>query len=308
MKRGIRHIIYIIMCGVLLSACQPKVPKEYIQPDDMEDILYDYFVSQGVAMADRDNPSVSDYKKELYFDAVLKKHDVSRADFDSSLVYYYTRADRFIKICKNLQERLGEDALTFGASASEVERFSELAMTGDTANIWNAERSRLMVPYAPYNHLQFRIKADTAFHKGDSFMLTFNSDFIYQSGSKDAVAYLAVRFANDSVASFNTHFSASGPTQLRVPSSDEKVKELTGFIYLGHGFEVTSNLQMLILSRIQLIRFHKSKEDKEKKEAPQVKSRADSLSALPDSLRPRHHRLGERPMPMQNDREAVIVK
>ena len=239
---------------------------------------------------------------------MLKKHDVSRADFDSSLVYYYTRADRFIKICKNLQERLGEDALTFGASASEVERFSELAMTGDTANIWNAERSRLMVPYAPYNHLQFRIKADTAFHKGDSFMLTFNSDFIYQSGSKDAVAYLAVRFANDSVASVNTHFSASGPTQLRVPSSDEKVKELTGFIYLGHGFEVTSNLQMLILSRIQLIRFHKPKEDKERKEAPQVKSRADSLSSLPDSLRPRHHRLGERPMPMQNDREAVIVK
>ena len=35
-----RHHIVILFL-VLLAACSPKVPKEYIQPDDMEDILYD---------------------------------------------------------------------------------------------------------------------------------------------------------------------------------------------------------------------------------------------------------------------------
>ena len=300
MKQGCRYIINIIMCVVLLSACKPQVPKEYIQPDDMEDILYDYFVSQGVAMIDPQTQGGSDFKREAFFESVLRKHDVTRADFDSSLVYYYTRADRFIKICKNVQDRLGEDALGYGASASEVERFQEVALTGDTANIWNAERSKLMMPYAPENHLQFKVPTDTAFRKGDSFMLSFNSDFIYLSGSRDAVAYLAVRYANDSIVSVNSHFSSNGNTQIRLDGADLNVKDVSGFIYLGRGYEVTSNLQLLILSRIQLIRFHKKEASKDEKKDASAGQKPDSAAVIPDSLRPQRHRLGERPVPVQN--------
>ncbi len=82
-----RHIVYLFLL-VLLSACTPRVPKEYIQPDDMEDILYDYFVSQGIARdrGDEGGDRVIDYHRELYFEAVLKKYDITRAEFDSSLV------------------------------------------------------------------------------------------------------------------------------------------------------------------------------------------------------------------------------
>jgi len=294
MKRTATHIIYITCSVMLLAACQPTVPKEYIQPDDMEDILYDYFVSQGIVQQETNGLPSSDYKKELYFNALLKKHEVSRADFDSSLVYYYTRADRFIKILKNVQERLGDDAMEYGASASEVASFAVSSLSGDTANIWNNVRSKMMIPYAPYNRLQFSVKADTAFRQGDSFMLTFNSEFLYQGGSKDAVAYMAVRYANDSVATVNTHFSINGVTQLRSGSSQDAVKEVCGFIYLGQGYETTSSLRLLIISDIQLIRFHKQKEEQKE---PETVSNTDSMRGVTDSLRPQHHRLGERPMP-----------
>lgn len=306
MKRAAIHIIYITCSLLLLAACRPTVPKEYIQPDDMEDILYDYFISQGIAQGDANGMQSADYKRELYLDALLKKHEVSRADFDSSLVYYYTRADRFIKILKNVQERLGEDAMELGTSASEVERFTVSALTGDTANIWNGVRSLVMIPYAPYNHLQFSVKADTAFRQGDSFMLSFYSDFLYQGGSKDACAYMAVKYANDSVVTTTTHFSVSGRTQLRTSSCDKKVKEVCGFIYLGQGFESTTNLRMLLLSEIQLIRFHKQK-DEEKEESIPV-SRDDSLQRLPDSLRPKHHRLGERPLQVSGKEPEPLLK
>ena len=294
-----RHIVYMMLL-VLLSACTPKVPKEYIQPDEMEDILYDYFVSQSIAREDglETTGEELDYKRELYFEAVLKKYDLTRADFDSSLVYYYTRSDRFLKVWKAVQERLGEAALQYGASASEVETFTANMLTGDTANIWNGAISQVLVPYAPYNHLQYTIQADTAFRKGDSFMLTWNSDFLYQSGSKDAVAYMAVKYDNDSIVSQTTHFSTTGRSQLRIQACDVPVKEISGFIYLGQGYETTSNLRLLVVSNIQLIRFHKQ-ENAVKEPAPQ-KSVADSLSELPDSLRPRHHRLGERPMHVPN--------
>ena len=290
------HIAFLLL--VLLSACTPKVPKEYIQPDDMEDILYDYFVSQGIAKEEGlDN---SDYKRELYFEAVLKKYNLTRADFDTSLVYYYTRSDRFVKVWKNVQERLGEAAIEYGASAGEVETFTTSTLTGDTANIWNGVISQVLVPYAPYNRLQYYLKADTAFRKGDSFMLTWNSNFLYQSGSKDAVAYMAVKYKNDSIVSSVTHFSVDGRSQLRIEGCDEPVKEISGFIYLGQGFEKTTNMRMLILSNIQLIRFHKNEQkEKEKEDAEPLKSDVDSLSQVPDSLRPRHHRLGERPNHIQ---------
>ena len=293
-----RHHMVFALLLVLLSACTPKVPKEYIQPDDMEDILYDYLLSQGIAkdedVANQEGSSrVVDYRRELYFEAVLKKYDVTRAEFDSSLVYYYTRSDRFLKIWKNVQERLGEAAMEYGASAGEVETFTASTLTGDTANIWNGVSSQVLVPYAPYNRLQYHVKADTAFRKGDSFMLAWNSNFLYQSGSKDAVAYMAIRYKNDSIATTVTHFSVDGHSQLRMSGCDENVKEIKGFIYLGQGYESTSTMKMLIISDIQLIRFHKQ-EEVEKAPEPQ-KSAADSLSQIPDSLRPRHHRLGERP-------------
>ncbi len=291
-----RHILFVFLL-VLLSACTPKVPGEYIQPGDMEDILYDYFVSQGMAREEDDGGRVMDYRRELYFDAVLKKYDVTRAEFDSSLVYYYTRADRFVKIWKNVQDRLGEAAIDYGASAGEVETFTARSLTGDTANIWNGVFSQALVPYAPYNRLQYSIQADTAFRKGDSFMLTWYSNFLYQSGSKDAVAYMAIRYKNDSIASQTVHFSTDGFSQLRMDGCDEPVKEVKGFVYLGQGYESTSAMRMLILSNIQLIRFHK-KADVVKEPEP-MKSEADSLSQVPDSLRPRHHRLGERPNNIQ---------
>ena len=292
-----RHHIVILFL-VLLAACSPKVPQEYIQPDDMEDILYDYFLSQGIAK-DEDLVNIDgssralEYRRELYFDAVLNKYGLTRADFDSSLVYYYTRSDRFLKIWKNVQERLGDAAIEYGASAGEVETFTASTLTGDTANIWNNVSSQLFIPYAPYNRMQYQVVADTAFRKGDSFMLTWNSSFLYQSGSKDAVAYMAIRYKNDSIASVVTHFSVDGRTQLRMSGCDEPVKEIKGFIYLGQGYEPNSTMRMLIISDIQLIRFHKpEKEDKDPE--PQT-SVTDSLSQVPDSLRPKHHRLGERP-------------
>ena len=289
-----RHIVFGFLL-VLLSACTPKVPGEYIQPDDMEDILYDYVVSQGSAKEeDMENTSrVMDYRRKLYFEAVLKKYNLTQEEFDSSLVYYYTRSDRFVKIWKNVQERLGEAAMEYGASAGEVETYTTSTLTGDTANIWNGVISQLLIPYAPHNRLQYHLQADTAFRKGDSFMLAWNSNFLYESGSKDAVAYMAVKYKNDSIVSTVTHFSVDGRTQIRIDGCDEPVKEISGFIYLGKGYDPTSTMRMLIVTDIQLIRFHKQKNVPQEPE-PQ-KSEADSLSQVPDSLRPRHHRLGERP-------------
>lgn len=281
----------------MLVACKPGVPKEVIQPSDMEDILYDYYVSQGIVAIPGPRKDDENYQRDLYFNAVLKKHGVTRSDFDSSLVYYYTRADRFVGIYRNVQERLSHDALELGASEGEVERFTTQSLSGDTANVWEGNRYVMLIPYAPYNCMQFTQKADTSYHKGDSFMLAFKSDFLYQGGSKDALAYLALKYENDSIASQTVHFSVSGNTQLRINACDLKVKEVMGYFYLGQGYEKNADLKMLFMTDIQLVRFHNQKKDEKNSEAKADSSsvKTDSIRMIPDSVRRKQmHKFGVR--------------
>lgn len=295
MRGKIIHIIYIGIVLILLSACKPGVPGEYIQPDDMEDILYDYYVSQGIASVPGVNAGDEDYKRDLYFNAVLKKHHVTRADFDSSLVYYYTRADHFVDICRNVQDRLSQDALDLGASEGEVERYTTQSLTGDTANVWEGSRNIMLIPYAPYNRLQFVQKADTSYHKGDQYMLAFRSNYLYQSGSKDAIVYLALKYENDSIVSKVTHFSVSGDTQLRFDACDLKVKEVMGYFYLGDDKEQNANLRLLFLTDIHFIRFHKQETDKTMKPANEA-IKTDTAKVIPDSVRKmQRHQFGVKP-------------
>ena len=67
-----------------------------------------------------------------------------KAEFDSSLVYYYKRADRFVDIYTKVSERLEEQALLLGATEGEIGKYASLNATGDTANIW-AERTALPI-------------------------------------------------------------------------------------------------------------------------------------------------------------------
>ena len=113
--------------------------------------------------------------------------------------------------------------------------------------------------------MQFVQKADTSFRKGDSFMLSFKSDFLYQGGNKDALLYLAVKYTNDSIVAQATHFSVSGINQLRINPVDLMPKEIMGYFYLGQGYEKSSDLRLLSISDIQLIRFHKKKKKELKK-------------------------------------------
>ena len=169
MNKRLSHIVMVTTMMVSIVSCKPGVPKEVIQPDDMEEILYDYYVSQGIASIPGPQGGSEDYRRDLYFNSVLNKYGVTRAEFDSALVYYYTRADRFVDIYKNVQERMSEEALNLGATEGEVERFTTIqSLSGDTASIWEGMRSARLIPQAPYNKLQFVQKADTSYRKGDS--------------------------------------------------------------------------------------------------------------------------------------------
>ena len=266
------YIAMLLLSAFVAVACTPSVPSDVIQPDEMEDILYDYYISQAMA-GQALNQKDASYDRYVYFSAVLQKHGVTEADFDSSLVYYYSNAKRLHGIYSSLSERIGNEAMGLGASVSEFNKYSSHSESGDTANIWQDATSLLLTPYAPSNKFTFSIKADSTYKVGDSFLVNFMSDFIYQAGTKDAVVYVAVRYDNDSVSTHVTHIGVSGVSRLRIPANDEsKVSNIDGFVYLNRGSDDSRTLKLLFISQMQFVRFHK-------KEMPKAVQAKDSVAA-----------------------------
>lgn len=295
----------ILTVLLLLGSCKPQVPGRYIQPGDMEDLLYDYHLAQGAAVIDED--MTSDYKRRLYFLAVLEKHGVTEAEFDSSMVYYYSHADRMAKIYHNLEERMEAAAQKIGANGGmRVETFGT---SGDTANVWNGPRSKVLMARPLNNRLDFKITADTSYHANDMLQLYFMSSFLYQEGTKDAVALIAVKYDGDTIVSRYQRVLSSGETRLTINErNDRKIKEISGFIYLGRGSGDSKTLKLMVVDKMQLVRFHQKTASDEKKDgaaasAAVVKKdslRADTLRA--DSLKTAPRTIDRKDIkPMQDD-------
>ncbi len=279
-----RYSLVIVFIAVLsMMGCKPTVPSEYIQPGDLEDILYDYHVAQAMADEKRSrNSEEHGYNRNVYFQSVLKKYGISEAEFDSSLVYYYSHADRLKSIYQRVKERLNDEAKALGASVGDINKYSAYSATGDTANVWQNETDVLLTPHPTSNRYDIYVKADTSYYKGDTFMFQFMSDFIYQSGSRDAIVCLVAKYENDSTTQTISHISVAGQSQVRIPQNQEgTLKELRGFIYLGNNDRNAEVRKMLFISQIQLIRFHSKTISNESKN-PEG-HQADSLSRAGDA-------------------------
>ncbi len=286
----------LVAAIALLSSCKPFVPPEYIQPDDMEDLIYDYHLAQGIASQQDGN---QDYNRELTFELVLKKHGLTQAQFDSSLVYYYTRADRFQEIYKHVQERLDTEAEKYGAATNDV-RITANSLSGDTTDVWKGNRALMLINDRPYHLYQFSQKADTSYRAGDSFMMSLNSTWLMQQGNRQASIYLAITYENDSTVKQYSTISISGPTTLRVPYCKERVKEIKGFMMCGMrpNNDNSSNLCLLFMNDIQLIRFRNKLSDTpaELHQPAETMASPKDEPAQFDTLRKPMRQMGNRPL------------
>lgn len=278
MNRHSHIATLVVVVGWMLFGCKPTTPSQYIQPDEIEDILVDYHMAKAMAQVEGNYDDL-DYRQSLYFEGVLQKHGVTRAEFDSSMVYYYTRADRFAPIYNRVAERLQEQATILGDTEGEIGRFASLKADGDTANIWHQNSHIMMIPTPPYHRVDFLVEGDSLFKAGDTFLVQFMADYMYQSGTKDGLLYVAITYP-DTVVVRQSRFTYSGLIQLKMDSRIGKCpKSVSGFFYLGGNDDKSTILRLLFVNNIQLIRFHK-------KDESATINQEDSISASETAQRP----------------------
>jgi hypothetical protein len=187
----------------------------------------------------------------------MKKYDVSEEKFDRSLQYYMRHTEKLHDIYVDLTKRLENEARSQGASEGELAQYGNITSKGDTTDIWRGKRSLVLSPYAPVDRETFEIKADTAFHKGDRLLMSFDSQFIIQDGMRDAIIMMVVTYTNDSIITQYQHITSDSRNSLTIDTSDSlRIKNIRGYFLMLKGQQPSSTFKMLIINNIQLVRMH----------------------------------------------------
>jgi hypothetical protein len=115
------RIFALFVICIVLYACKPGIPKDVLQPDKMEKVLFDIHVVDGY-ISTLQKPDTAKIVASSYYSGIYKKFEIDSATFEKSKNYYFTRPDLLDQIYKNLMkqfekekkkddQRLAEEAL-----------------------------------------------------------------------------------------------------------------------------------------------------------------------------------------------------
>lgn len=261
----------LLLLGIMftLSSCKSRVPDGIISRGTMTDLLYDYHVAQALAASSSDSV---DFKTRLYTAAVFEKYGVSEKEFDRSMAYYYRHAEDLYKIYEKINKRFGE------STSSTLKGMGTFTADGDTANIWKGNMCYFLSA-AGNNRMEYSFAADTLLHAKDHLAWNFSTQWIYHNGAKNAVAVLAIEYANDSVATTVKTIFSTGEQHVEAYIGNIKPRKVTCMIYQVSAFP--DKPRYFVVTSPSLIRI-RAKE--------QPKAAADSARAKSDTaLQPTTH-------------------
>lgn len=237
---------------VLFVGCKVERPKEVLPPSKMEDVLYDYHLAQVMG---GEMTGENMYKRGLYIDYVFNKHHITRAQLDSSLVWYARNPKELSAIYERLTARNEREMEYIKQRQSMVSVRGAQPIEGDSADLWYESRHFILTPTPLDNYRSVSVPFDANFHKCDTIRWTCDMVFIPFEGdsTRKAIASLIVRYANDSTLARDVVVTESTPVSITLHNSDSvNVKNVTAGVY----FQSKTHSDHLVVAQNQLMRYH----------------------------------------------------
>ena len=221
-------------------------------------------------------PYNENYKKEAYFDYVFQKHNVTEAEFDSSMVWYTRHAEELATIYKNLKERLEREEKQMKEQVAKRDNQIDVSMSGDTVDVWQDRTLYWLSASSLTNKVVFDLKTDTTFKPQDAMELQADFHFIpSKTTSGKAVMALNFYFDNDSVQGLTRIVTCPGKQRLYLrPDSAFTIQSISGFIYYSNNEHPDASL---LVDDIRLTRYHNHEMPQEPVDT--LKQERDTLQA-----------------------------
>ena len=248
-----RKYIILIAC-IALASCGKQIPSDIIQPEPMQNVLYDYHIATTL---NSDLPYSDTYKKGAYTQYVFDKHHIDKALFDKSLAWYSRHSTFLSEIYKEVDARLASEQEHLRSQIKLREGQISVSMSGDSVDVWQDREMIWLTRSGLLNKVAFSLKADTSFRPKDAMEL--KADFIFLPSSKKgkAVMSLCMIFRNDSISSLSKVVETAGTHSICLKAdSTYDFRNINGFIYYPSDNEASGSV---LVNNISLMRYHDKK-------------------------------------------------
>ncbi|WP_183883403.1 DUF4296 domain-containing protein [Pedobacter cryoconitis] len=98
---------FLCICLLLISigGCKPGIPSNIIQPDKMEEVLYDVHIADGY-IATIPDPDSAKNTSAAYYKGIYKRFEIDSALYSRSMNYYYDHPDVFNVMYEKITAKL----------------------------------------------------------------------------------------------------------------------------------------------------------------------------------------------------------
>lgn len=249
-----KYIPFLLLGAALMVSCGKQIPKDIIQPTEMENLLYDYHLAISLGY---DIPNMDNVDKEGMKKYALEKHHITQAEFDSSMVWYTRHANFLYDIYTNLEKRF---LMAENRMKTQINKRSgqiEISLSGDTVDVWSDRDLYWLTTSSLTNKVTFNLKADTTFRPTDALCLEANFTFLGPDSipASKAVVGLNLEFDdNKTTQSLVKTVTTSGPQKFYLKANAEAAFErVTGFIYCSSTDSLSGDI---LINGIKLMRYH----------------------------------------------------
>ncbi|MDR2859985.1 MAG: DUF4296 domain-containing protein [Mediterranea sp.] len=243
----------LVLVLIIVGGCKAKRPSGILSESKMENLLYDYHVAK--VMGD-DLPSNENYKKQYYIDYVFRKHGVTEAIFDSSMVWYARHTDVLAQVYVQVSKRLKSHQEEIARLVAFRDRKLKTSDPGDSIDVWREDRVYFLTGYPLNNKVLFVLPSDENFKKQDSLSWEVRYRFFDSQPADSAMKALMsmqIVYKNDSIVSAIKEIRKSGKEYIGLQSDTSDIKEIRGFIYFSQRDTLKRNL---LIDNVALMRYH----------------------------------------------------
>lgn len=166
------RLIYLVLALVSLSVVASCIDRPEIVLDEPQlvDVLVDVHRAEGLLEMQQMHGSSMDenerYQREVIA-AVLQKHGVTRAQYDSSLMWYAQHLKLLTRVYGHVDERLREEHEMWSLQATEQRDFAT-SEAGDSVELWTM-RSHLTLDSRRFSEFRYwEYPSDSNFIDGDT--------------------------------------------------------------------------------------------------------------------------------------------
>ena len=225
-----RLCIYGIITLICMAASCSRVPSHIISERKMRGVLYDMLIGEAIIELKIDS-FPTDNDRQAVFNAIFAKHHLTKAEYDSSLIWYGKHLDIYMDVYKLVLKDVNNKYVALG-------EMKPVALSGDissqdSVDIWVFKRYDVFKSDVAFNTLTFDIVPAEPYSAGSSYLLMLSVWGLPTDLKHNPVIHLHAVQA-DTIISVRTDIEGDGLHQAMLNTlSDRQVMRIYGYVSLN---------------------------------------------------------------------------